>query len=123
MSEGHRLVVNHMDVKPKSEGGIKHDQGKPGLHLLPVECLEEIAKVLDFGSKKYDSWNWSKGFRWSRLYGSTLRHLFAHMRGESKDPETGLSHLSHAGCNILFLIYHELYELGDDDRHIRPIKE
>lgn len=115
--DGYRLVTSHMEV---STGGIKHDQGKPGLHLLPTEALEEIAKVLDFGSQKYTSWNWAQGFKWSRLYASTLRHLFAHMRGENKDPETGLSHLSHVGCNVLFLIYHELYGLGEDDRHPRP---
>ena len=116
MNTGLDLVKAHHNL-----GGVKHDTGKPGLHLLPPEALEEIAKVLDFGSRKYDSWNWAQGFKWSRLYGSTLRHLFAHMRGENKDPETGLSHLAHVGCNVLFLIYHELHGVGEDDRHPRPM--
>ena len=100
--------------------GVKHDAGKPALHLLPVEALEEIAQVLSYGEKKYNSWNWAQGFKWSRLYGATLRHLYAHMRGENKDPETGLSHLAHVGCNILFLLYHEMHKIGVDDRHVRP---
>ena len=100
--------------------GVKHDATKTPLALLPFECLEEIAKVLEFGSRKYSDWNWTRGFKWSRLYSSTLRHLFAHMRGEKLDPETGLSHLAHAGANVLFLIYHELHTVGEDDRHPRP---
>ena len=101
-------------------GATKHDREKIPLELLPVESLEEIAKVLAFGQAKYDSWNWSKGFQWSRLFGACLRHLFAYMRGENKDPESGLSHLAHAGCCILFLIYHEKYFKDKDDRHVRP---
>lgn len=61
-------------------------------------------------------WNWAKGFTWSRLIGAALRHLFAFARGEDRDPESGLSHLAHAGCCILFLITHERCKLGTDDR-------
>jgi hypothetical protein len=100
--------------------GVKYDDAKAPLALLPPEALEEIAKVLAFGSRKYSAWNWTKGFKWSRLYSSTLRHLFAHMKGENIDPETGLSHLAHVGANVLFLIYHEVHKVGEDDRHLRP---
>lgn len=103
--------------------GVKHDEAKVPLALLPSEALEEIAKVLSFGSRKYSDWNWAKGFKWSRLYSSTLRHLYAHMRGENLDPETGLSHLAHAGANVLFLIYHERHKVGEDDRHPRPLSQ
>lgn len=111
-------AVRHMTIN--SQSAIKHDGEKIPLALLPTEALEEIAKVLSFGSRKYSDWNWAQGFKWSRLYSSTLRHLYAHMRGEDKDPETGLSHLAHAGANVLFLIYHERYKIGEDDRHSRP---
>lgn len=100
-------------------GGIKHDSGKPRLELLPSEALEEIAKVLTFGAEKYDDWNWAKGFKYSRLLGALLRHVLAFMRGEDKDPETGLSHLAHAGANIVFLLYHIKVGVGEDDRHPR----
>jgi len=102
---------------------IKHDSGKIPVELLPTEALEEIAKVLDFGSRKYASWNWSNGFKWSRLIGATLRHLFLFQRGIDKDEESGLSHLAHAGCCILFLLQHELSSLGSDDRHKGFIKK
>jgi hypothetical protein len=104
-----------------SDIALKFDSDKPRLDLLPTYPLEEIAKVLAAGAVKYSEWNWTNGFKWSRLSGAALRHLFAHMRGEDKDPETGLSHLAHAGCCILFLIWHERHRKDLDDRHIDPI--
>lgn len=99
---------------------IKHDGEKVRIDLIPTVALEEIAKVLTFGAKKYDSWNWTKGFKWSRLIGAALRHLFAFMRGQDKDPETGLSHLAHLGCCVVFLIWHEKFRKDLDDRFIDP---
>lgn len=101
----------------------KYDTGKTPFELLPAPALEAIAEVLEFGRKKYASWNWAKGFTWSRLIGAALRHLFAFARGEDRDPESGLSHLAHAGCCILFLITHERCRLGTDDRYKLPTGE
>jgi hypothetical protein len=103
-----------------SEGGIKYDGEKPRLDLLPTEALEEIAKVLTFGAKKYNDNNWRAGFKWTRVLGALLRHLFAWSRGEDLDPETGLSHMAHAGCNVLFLLTFVLTESGVDDRWKEP---
>lgn len=99
---------------------LKFDTNKVPMELLPAPALEAIAEVLAFGARKYASWNWAKGFTWSRLIGAALRHLFAFARGEDRDPESGLSHLAHAGCCILFLITHERCKLGTDDRYKLP---
>ncbi len=96
--------------------GMKHDTGKPAMDLLPGEALEEIAKVLDFGRKKYNAHNWRGGFKWGRVLAAALRHIFAFLRGEDNDPETGLSHLAHAGCCILFALTFVLTRTGEDDR-------
>lgn len=98
-------------------GGTKYDNGKPPIGLIPNDSLVALAEVLEFGSKKYDRWNWSKGFKWSRLVDATYRHLGAWKEGEDRDPESGLSHLSHAACCLIFLITHERRKLGEDDRH------
>lgn len=84
--------------------GIKHDQDKPRMELLDPYAIEQLANVLTFGAKKYDSWNWSKGIAYSRLIGSTLRHLFEFMRGVDIDPESKLPHMAHAFCNCMFLL-------------------
>lgn len=104
-------------------GGTKHDQGKVRMDLLPPVALEQVAKVLTFGADKYDDHNWRKGFKYSRLIGAALRHIFSFSRGENLDPETGLPHLAHAACCILFLIDHTLLGYGVDDRYTAPKPE
>lgn len=106
-----------MNQVQKPMTGKKFDTNKPDLSLLPFESLIEVSKVLDYGKKKYDAHNWRGGFNWTRLSSAVLRHLFAWIMGEDKDPETGLSHLSHAACGILFLISFEIKSVGIDDRY------
>lgn len=96
--------------------GVKHDGGKAPWHLLPFDAIAGIVEVLAFGAKKYAARNWEAGMDWSRLFGAAMRHLTAWFNGEHKDPETGYSHLWHAGCCILFLIAYELRGVGHDDR-------
>lgn len=98
------------------QGAIKFDGNKPRMELLPPEALEEIALVLNFGASKYQEHNWRKGMAYSRLLGAALRHIVAYIGGEDKDPESGLSHLAHAGCCIMFLLTYEKKNLGNDDR-------
>jgi hypothetical protein len=93
---------------------------KPRLELLPVAALEQIAGALTFGAGKYGDHNWCRGARWGRYYAALLRHLFAWWSGENCDPETGLSHLAHAGACLLFLIEYETRGWGSDDRYRGP---
>jgi hypothetical protein len=104
-------------VKDSFVGGTKHDDNKIPLELLSPIALDMIGEVLKFGATKYDSHNWRKGFGWSRLIGAALRHILAFMRGQDNDPETGLSHIAHAGCCIMFLLEHIADDLGSDDRY------
>ena len=100
--------------------GVKHDKAKARVDLLPTKPLLDIAAVLQYGSQKYEERNWEKGIKYSRVYGAALRHLFAWQSGETNDPETGLNHLSHAACNLLFLLEFEKTHPELDDR---PRKE
>ncbi len=101
----------------KSEGGTKHDEGKPLLALLPVEALVEVGKVMTFGAKKYTAHNWRGGFAYTRVASAALRHLFARISGKDVDEESGLSHLAHAVCCVLFLLTFQLTNTGTDDRY------
>lgn len=94
----------------------KFDTDKVKLDLLPFDSLEEVAKVFTFGANKYGDRNWELGFNYGRIIASTLRHIFAFCRGEDLDPETGLRHLAHAACNVLFLLTFQLRGTGTDDR-------
>lgn len=101
----------------KQASGIKFDNGKPDLSLLSPIAINEIAKVLTFGAQKYEAHNWRKGFKWTRLVAAALRHLFAWLGGENKDPESNISHLAHAACCIMFLLEFEVTKAGQDDRY------
>ena len=84
--------------------GRKFDSGKTEYGLLPPIILEEIAKVMTFGAIKYDRDNWKyvdDGKR--RYFDAFQRHVWAWKRGEELDPESGLHHLAHAGCCLMFL--------------------
>lgn len=94
---------------PLSVRGLKHDEGKVPLDLLPTGALAEVARVLEHGATKYgrNSWQHVTPFR-SRYTAALLRHLFARARGETRDPESGLLHMAHAACNVLFLLSGEV---------------
>lgn len=97
--------------------GIKHDQEKPDMSLLSSIALIKIAQVMSFGKKKYSAHNWRNGFQWSRILSAAFRHLVAYIGGEDKDPETGLSHLAHLGCCVMFLLEFEDTHSELDDRY------
>lgn len=97
--------------------GKKLDAGKNRLGLLPRCALYAIGLVLTFGARKYDPWNWAKGMDWSRVRDALDRHLFAYDDGDDYDNESGLLHLAHAGCCLLFLLTYQILGLGKDDRY------
>lgn len=99
------------------EGGLKLDNGKAPMSLLDRHALEQIAMVLKFGAAKYERDNWRKGISYTRLTDAALRHIFAFVDGEDKDPESNLSHIAHAGCCILFLLRMIRDRRDLDDRH------
>lgn len=90
--------------EPTPEGGTKYDSGKPRMDLLDTCAIEQLAKVLTFGAEKYAAHNWRQGLPKSRLIAAGLRHIFAYLRGEDTDPESGLSHIAHAMCCCMFLL-------------------
>ena len=96
---------------------LKFDDGKLPFHLLSTEAMNQTAAVLAFGAEKYAEHNWRKGFVWSRPLSAAMRHITAFNAGEDKDPESGLSHLAHAACCIMFLLEFEKTRKELDDRY------
>jgi len=85
-------------------GGTKNDSDKPDLSLVPRVAIEQIAKALMYGERKYHRFNYLKGFNSNRLIAATLRHVLAWQDGEDCDPESGLSHLAHALAGLSMLL-------------------
>ena len=88
--------------------------------LVPFGALAQIADVLAYGADKYEANNWARGTAWSRYFSALCRHIFAWWCGEDLDSETGLSHLAHAGCCLLFLLEYQRNGWGSDDRFRGP---
>ena len=96
--------------------GKKFDSEKPMLYLLPPKSMNEIGKVLTHGAEKYGPENWRKVENLQNRYTSAaLRHIFAHMEGEENDEETGLSHLAHAMCCLLFKLEDKLIGESEEE--------
>lgn len=110
--------INEMTKKvQQANEALKFDQDKLPLHLLSTEAMNQTAAVLKFGAQKYAEHNWRKGFSWSRPLAAAMRHITAFNNGEDKDPESGLSHLAHAACCIMFLLEFEKTHPELDDRY------
>lgn len=89
--------------------GTKYDDGKVQYTLVPPYALQEVARNLTEGLKKYkERNNWQKVPNAEQRYMDALmRHFEAIRRGEiydvdSTDPTT--SHMSAVAVNALFLL-------------------
>jgi len=86
--------------------GIKFDKQKTRFDLIPWNEIKQVADVLTLGANKYadDNWKFVPDGK-KRYFAAALRHLVAWKEGEQNDTESGISHLAHATCCCLFLMY------------------
>lgn len=96
-------------------GGMKNQKPEQ-MSLVPVEALEELARVYEFGARKYDRDNWRKGYAWHLSYDAAQRHMMKFWSGEDRDPDSGLLHVAHAMFHMAALCTFVALERGTDDR-------
>ena len=99
---GHELKISQ---DPNHTGGRKFDGNKLQYGLVPPLALRETVKVLTFGAQKYEPDNWRRvpdGPR--RYFDAAQRHIWAYKEGEIIDPESGVNHLAHAVCCLMFML-------------------
>lgn len=104
-----RLYDAVNDIPPAGlEAGRKNDVGKPNWALMPLKALEPVVRVLEIGAAKYSADNWKTvpNAR-ERYFAAALRHLAAWQAGEKTDPESGINHVAHACCSLLFVLAKE----------------
>lgn len=103
-----KIMLTEEQEKKLKETAVKFDNDKVDWMILPYDALEEIIKVMEFGARKYARGNFAsgEGLEYTRVLNSLMRHILAFSRGEDLDPETGISHMAHAGCNVLFLLHY-----------------
>lgn len=94
--------------------GAKLDAGKPDMSLLIdfSAALKEVAKVGDFGAKKYTRGGWLQvpnGY--TRYTAAMMRHT---LTSSPIDAESNLLHAAHAAWCALARLELLLIELGED---------
>lgn len=79
---------------------------KIDLTLVPPTIEVEIAKVREFGIRKYKNKNSWVNVPIQQYFSALLRHIHAMKEYGiyAYDPESDLMHISHAACNIAFLL-------------------
>lgn len=97
----------------------RYNSGKPRLSAIldnPL-ALNGLALRFGFGIDKYGRGNYKKGFPYSELIDSAMRHLMAFQNGELSDPEhPETDHLDAALWNMLILSEQVKGGSGTDDR-------
>lgn len=99
---------------PNHTGGRKFDGGKLQYGLLPVLALEQVVKVLTYGAEKYEPDNWKRvpdGHR--RYFDAAQRHIWEYKAGEMVDSESGVNHLAHAICCLMFMLHIDEQQFGE----------
>lgn len=90
----------------EQEKSLRYNEGKLKWSYIDFKSLESMVRVMMKGAEKYEPFNWQKGLDLNEVLESLARHLFALMRGEINDPESGEHHMAHVMCNAMFWEYH-----------------
>jgi hypothetical protein len=126
---GHEVRVTSMTGGEKGQKDIRIGGADPIAML-------ELGRIYGVGEKKYDRFNYLRGYAWSLSIDALMRHLLAFQSGEEYDecsahpgqhgddhnfdPTTcdgsGLLHTAHAAWHCLALTSFQLRGLGEDDR-------
>lgn len=101
------------------EKANRYNKGKTAWSLIDYPSIEPMAKVLMYGCEKYDRDNWKKGLTVTSVIDSLMRHIVAFKQGETLDEESGLPHIGHAMCNLMFMQYYLDNKPELDDRSLR----
>ena len=97
------------DTSATQAVGTKYDEDKLQYSLIPSYALEQVAKNLTVGLKKYkerDNWKKVQGAE-QRYLDALYRHLEAHRRGELYDADSSVPdmlHMAAVAVNAMFLL-------------------
>lgn len=96
----------------KDDQSLKADAGKPELCLIPLKALIPVARVREYGIKKYGSKEGWRDVSIERYQNAAFRHWIKYLNDpHGVDEESGLPHLWHCLTNLMFLT--ELEDLHD----------
>lgn len=82
------------------------DPNKTQWRGMKFRVLDEVAKVITEGDKKYNPGDWVTKDN-VLFFDALMRHISLWRQGEKDDPEDGLHHLAHAIVNCMYLMEKE----------------
>lgn len=103
------------DTYKKEDKAKRFNDNKLPWADVPLAGLIEVSKVTQHGAKKYDRFNWQKGFPLTQLVDCLMRHLIGDSKhkgaltGQRYDEESGADHFGHACWNILAILHQLSY--------------
>ena len=100
---GRKVSDEEVETFRRSVQRVVSEYKKPRPSLLPPVAVTEVAHVLTFGDSKHPDQKWKK-MEPDDHVDAALRHVFAHMSGETSDTESGRLHLAHAATRLLFAV-------------------
>ena len=99
-----RNIEDIQEEEALNKQEAKADAGKPRLSLVPTQIIYDIARVREYGEKKYGSTDNWKTVEAQRYVDAMYRHFLCFVEDPlSVDEESGLPHLWHLECNAAFL--------------------
>lgn len=74
----------------------------------PLAGLDRAIAIMEHGALKYGLNNWQAMADWDRYESAGDRHLGQYLAGQKLDKDSGLEHLAHWQCNVLFKAWKQL---------------
>ena len=105
------------EVLAEKESTTSTGEDKPRFSLIPQAALEEVARVLTYGAKKYPDFNYSKPQTVTTYLDAAHRHINKFLRNEDIDDETKTNHLANAIANLMITLDSILLGNAIDDRN------
>lgn len=93
--------LTHRDITGKKESNGKLD------YEFDWEFIEAFAKRMSQNKGKYEPYNWKKPINIESLKQAMTRHHVEIMKGNYKDEEEELGHITSVACNAMML-WHQL---------------
>ena len=126
--EGLAEAMRVRNLTPKvervtSETGGQKERKAAELGTIDPVALTVLAKVSGFGARKYEAFNYLRGYDWALSYNALQRHLMEFWSGEDLDPESGLPHAAHAAWHALALTSFLERGIGTDTRPHQAVRE
>ncbi len=90
--------------------GLDKVKKKIRYDLVPWREFEEVVKVIGYGADKYTDFGWKTVTNaYNEYLAAAERHQVAvKARNEVFDEESGLYHLAHAICDLMYAFWHQI---------------